>query len=195
MTPMSGTCHPPADRVGRSTAGAAPGGAPTRRGAPISAPAWTRAAARARPDARARVRGFTMVELLVVLLLLGLLAALAAPNLERFYAGLTRTSERDYILRQFAELGRHARQQGQAYVVRGGGARPDGTAAPGPGAAPGLVPYPIDLPEGWNIRLDRPLVVRASGACLGARLTLVYRTQVAAEVALAPPYCTVAGDG
>ena len=158
------------------------------------------------PDARERVRGFTVLELLVVLVLLGLLAALAAPNLERFYTGLTLDTERDYILGQFADLGRYARQQGQTYVVRGAGdtlqektpSRP--REAPGPAMASGnwssedMAPYPIDLPDGWEIRLDRPLVIRASGACLGARLTLVYRTEIDAVFALKPPYCTVADD-
>ena len=166
---------------------------------------------RPRPDAHERVRGFTVLELLVVLLLLGLLAALVAPNLERFYAGLTRSTERDYILGQFADLGRYAREQGQTYVVRGGSdALEDRTTGgssepPAPGSSPAtasgnwsgeaLAPYPIDLPEGWEIRLDRPLVVRASGACLGALLTLVYRTEISGEFALKPPYCAVVDDG
>ena len=32
--------------------------------------------------------------------------------------------------------------------------------------------YAIDLPEGWEIRLDEPLVVYANGLCLGAGLAL-----------------------
>ena len=151
-----------------------------------------------------------MLEILVVLVLLGLLTALVAPNLERVYAGLTRNTERDHILGQFADLGRYARQQGQTYVVRGAGdalhdraaGRTSEPLAPGssPTTAAGnwsvevMAPYPIDLPEDWEIRLDRPLVVRASGACLGARLTLVYRTVVDGEFVLEPPYCVVADD-
>ena len=166
---------------------------------------------RSRPDADARVRGFTVLELLVVLLLLGLLAAVAAPNLERLYAGLTRNIERDYILRQFADLGRYARQQGQTYVIQGAGDAPENRTTgrssepPAPEGSPasasgdwsaeaGAPSYPIDLPEGWEIQLDRPLVVRASGACLGALLTLVYRTEIEGEFTLKPPYCTVVDD-
>ena len=189
------------------------------------------------------VPGFTLLELIVVLVLVGLVTTLALPNLERLYAGLTRKTERDFILDQLAGLGRQAMLQGRAYVVFGtddaqeaelsgstwetgdaqeaelsgstwetgdaqeagpsGPAREAGDAASGgervplaghasgPSSHAGHERYVIDLPEGWEIRLEEPLVVRANGVCLGGELTLYHRGAVDVRLGLEPPYCRI----
>ena len=173
--------------------------------------------ARASPGLAA-APGFVLLELLVVLLLLGLLGALALPNLERLQGAVTTRTERDYILDQIAGLGRQAMLQERAYVVLGtrreGGdadisdavrmtpdaareqprTRPSGTPG-GPAPHPDHEHYVIDLPEGWEIRLDEPLVVHANGVCLGAGLTLYVRGAEDFRVELDPPYCRVGPDG
>ena len=159
--------------------------------------------------ALAPARGFTLLELVVVLALMALVTTLAMPGLERLSAGIAKRTERDRILDQFAGLGRQAMLHGRSYVVFGTGEardaeppepaqeRGDG-AAPGLSSAPpshaGLERYAIDLPQGWEIRLDPPLVVRANGVCLGAGLTLHHRGAVDRRVELAPPYCRVDAD-
>ena len=128
--------------------------------------------------------GFTLLELLVVLSLLGLVTALAVPNLQRLYASVSRTTERDHILDQFEGLGRDALANRRAYVVF--------EQPPGPEAAaafPGYESRAIDVPEGWRIGLDRPLVVRANGFCLGGELTLTHLGTQVVRTMLAPPYC------
>ena len=52
-------------------------------------------------------------------------------------------------------------------------------------------PHAIELPDGWEIELDPPLVVRADGVCLGARLVLRHHGIVDARVDLKAPYCRV----
>ncbi len=157
------------------------------------------------------VRGFTLLELLVALALVGLVAAIAFPNLERLYASVTRSTERDYILDQFAGLGLRAMRQGRSFVVSGTGApAASGPANPGAGLAPAdpgsdtrvvapvplsaYTPYDIDLPQGWEVLLDPPLVVRASGVCLGATLTLRYQGEAESRIDLAAPWCRVSPD-
>ena len=210
-------CTPaPADRRGAE----ARGGIVRESGRPSSnrAPLPSRAAAGLGWSAAPAVaRGFTLLELMVVLLLLALVTALAMPNLDRLAAGVARGTERDRILDQFVGLGRQAMLQRRNYVVFGtdagqdagqdagppasGGETADaareepGRGAAGPSSDPFLHAdherYAIDLPEGWEIGLDPPLVVRANGACLGARLTLRHRGAVAVEVDLEPPYCRI----
>ena len=158
--------------------------------------------------------GFTLLELLVVLALVGLVAAIAFPNLERLYGSVTRETERDHIHDQFTGLGLRAMRQGRNFVVFGEGA-PAASGLPGPeqigatltaedlastagdiASAPlaGFTSYSIDLPEGWEILLDPPLVVRATGVCLGASLTLRYQGEAEPRIDLTAPYCRVSPD-
>ena len=193
---IDGTSTRPARRIGR----AAPQRGAGRGGT-------------ARVDSAA---GFTLVELLVVLVLVGLVAALAWPNLERLQAAVVRGTERDYILDQLVGLGRRAMLEQRSYVVVGsGGARDPGLSGPvheaadPPAGQPGGLaehasdprlpadhaPYPVDLPEGWALRLDQPLVVRANGVCLGAGLTLYHMGAEDVRIELDPPYCAVDPNG
>ena len=149
-------------------------------------------------------------------MLVGLVTALAFPNLERLQGAVTSKTERDYILDQFAGLGRQAMLRRRAYVVFGSdrvqdagrsdiaGGTADATAqdrrawpagdGSGPSSFAGHDRYAIDLPEGWEIRLDEPLVVYANGLCLGAGLALYRQGEEDSRIVLEPPYCRVAPD-
>ena len=139
-------------------------------------------------------QGFTLMEFLIVLLLLALIAALAVPNLDRLYASIQRQTERDYILDQFAGLGRMALLRGRGLVVAG-----TGPTAPESLEASVLRAretdaelHAIDLPDGWTIDLSRPLAIGANGVCHGAELTLLYDGKVRIRLVLEPPYCGIA---
>lgn len=164
----------------------------------------------------AAARGFTLLELLVVLLLVGLIATLALPDTHRIRAAFTTSTERGYILDQIAGLGRRAMLEERAYVVMGtrreedagasdpprpahDGARNDPPAhlsdtRAGQASHSDYERYAIELPEGWEIGLDEPLVVRANGVCLGAGLTLYLRGAEDFRVRLDPPYCRPGPD-
>lgn len=146
-----------------------------------------------------------MLELLVVLVLAGLLVALAVPGVERLHGRIVRNTERDYILDQFAALGRQAMLQGRPHVVFstiGDGSDRDSAPRVASGhrseartvrslSMERFEPHAIDLPEGWEIELDAPLVVRANGVCLGTGLILRHHGVVDLRVDLEPPYCRV----
>ena len=139
-----------------------------------------------------RVWGFTLLELIVVLALVGLVTVLAVPNLERLYEGFTRKAEQGRILNRIAGLGREAMLRGRAYAVYGTGDNGDGA---GTGwQVSGFEPFDLDVPNGWEVSLDRPLLVRANGVCLGATVTLVHQGVSAAHIVLEAPYCRVASD-
>lgn len=141
--------------------------------------------------------GFTLIEMLFVLFLVATITALVAPNTERLHASIAGKTDREYILDQFASLGRMALRHGQAYVVSPPGPDgPEAAASSAARAAPPLhaaaKPYVIDLPEGWTIDLDRPLVVGANGVCFGAEVTLLHEGRIEARLALEAPYCRIA---
>lgn len=144
-----------------------------------------------RKEARSPRSGFTLLELLVVLALLGLATAIAMPNLERLYVAATQASERDHVLDQVTALGREAMLRGRAYVVFGDAPPPDSAEA---ARYADYETYVMDVPEGWRLDLDRPLVVLANGVCLGASLTLSHADAAAVRLELAPPYCRVDPD-
>ena len=151
------------------------------------------------PATRPGTNGFTLLELLFVLLLMAMIAAVAAPNLGRLYTSIQGKTERDYILDQFAGLGRMALRHGRAYVVSSIGlSGPQSGASSEPETAPppdsNADPYIIDLPKDWSVDLSRPLLIKPNGVCLGAGLTLHHQGRVDIRLALEPPYCRVATD-
>ena len=132
--------------------------------------------------------GFTLLELMVVLTLVGLIAALAAPNLQRLYGSLTRATERDFIVDQIAGLGAEALMRGRDYVLLDTTGRPEGDA---PVPPVGYVAYPLEVPPGWQVRVDEPLFVRANGVCLGGVVTLRHPESAPLRLELRPPYCRI----
>lgn len=152
-----------------------------------------------------RASGFTLLELIVVLVLVSLITMMAAPNLQRLYGAVARTTERNAILDRFANLGRHALLQRRAYLIVGSGA-PDAMQKPSPAADPedeGALspdhvspfeqhePYRINLPDGWTLHLPAPILVRANGVCLGGEVALSYNGAPDVRLVLEPPYCHV----
>ena len=132
--------------------------------------------------------GFTLIEVIVVLVILGLLAGLVLPNMPGLFESATRATERDRILDQFAALGAEALRQGRDFAVLGTGPDFD------PDTYTDFEPYPFVVPEGWEVLVEKPILVRSNGVCLGGRVTLRHAEAPPTELALVPPLCQVAAD-
>lgn len=135
------------------------------------------------------VAGFSLLELMVVLALVGLLAFVALPNLPNLYASATRATERESILDQFAALGREATLRGWDQVIVGTVGETAELEDEEVGALGNR--YALDLPEGWDVHLDRPLILRANGVCLGAEATILHNGTTVRRLVLKAPLCNV----
>lgn len=122
-------------------------------------------------------RGFSLLELLIVLALLGLMTALVAPRLQRTYEAIAGSGERAEVRRQLGRLPRLARIAGEPIVV-------------GEGDAAGLAAV-LALPEGWRVTPLAALRVEANGLC-HATVVRVEGLGDAEDLSLSMPTCEVA---
>lgn len=125
-----------------------------------------------------RVRGFTLIELLVVLFLIALLTAVVFPSMERMARSSQLKAERDAIVGRLGELGYEAFLSGKSVTLSSSSSAVRAS-------------YPIDLPEGWELRVTRSVVFLFNGICGGGEVTLIAPDKVSERLNLAPPYCEV----
>lgn len=96
------------------------------------------------------MRGFSLLEMLVVLVLMGLAAALVAPSLSRTADRVQEAGDRDDVRRLLMALPALARQQGGAIRI----------AAGEPVQPPGR-----SWPEGWSVLATTAVSITAAGWC------------------------------
>jgi len=121
------------------------------------------------------MRGFSLLEMLVVLVLLGMAAALVAPPLARTVDRVRESGEREDVRRALSRLPVLAREQGRSIEFVAGA----------PIELPGRL-----WPEGWGIVATSSIRIEASGWCGGGE---VRATGPAGprRWRLAPPDCRV----
>lgn len=122
--------------------------------------------------------GFTLLELVVVLALLGLATALVAPQGFRTIQTWRRATDVDAVLGALAALGADARTQGRRLSFQAG-----------PLPAEALK----DVPDGWTVVLDAPLVIEANGAC-GNTSGQLRDGGYVRHFTLEAPFCRIALD-
>jgi general secretion pathway protein G len=136
--------------------------------------------------------GFTLLELLAVLLILSLLAGMVAPRLSKMYESVQIAFERDEVLAQLNGLNYLAFQQSQDFVLTRfpveKGANDNLESAEKLEKEAITNELPLELPEGWQIRADTPIFFRANGACSGGMVYLQFQER-SFRVQLKPPFC------
>lgn len=95
-------------------------------------------------------KGFTLLELIVVLALLGLATALVAPSGFRMISSWHRATDLEASLQTVSALSVAAASEGRMRMLETGSVDADLLSG---------------MPEGWRIELDAPLTVQANGAC------------------------------
>lgn len=96
------------------------------------------------------MRGFSLLEMLVVLVLMGLAAALVAPSLSRTADRVREAGDRDDVRRLLMALPALARQRGELVRI----------AAGQPVVLPGRA-----WPDGWSVVAMTGLSITSSGWC------------------------------
>jgi prepilin-type N-terminal cleavage/methylation domain-containing protein len=121
--------------------------------------------------------GYTLLEMLVVLVILGLLVSMVTPRLIQLHRAVSLSSEKKAIYRQISTLGYKAHEQGRPVVL---------TNDPDTGQAPGE----LSLPPQWHIRVSGPISYNHNGFCSGGEITLQKDSYQKTHV-LEPPFCSM----
>lgn len=127
--------------------------------------------------------------------ILGALLAVALPQFSQLATSVRFSFERSDIEQQLLELPQVVRQSGRSGVLRDpADAAPvehasdttsDGASATDPRAPQTLH---LDLPQGWTMRVAKPILYRFTGACSGGTVELSVASAVY-RYALAAPLC------
>ncbi|HIE2335148.1 prepilin-type N-terminal cleavage/methylation domain-containing protein [Pseudomonas aeruginosa] len=116
---------------------------------------------------------FTLLELLVVLVIVGAIAAVALPGLVKMQETWARRTALDDLFNQLQTLGYRVRGDGRELLIGENGAVP---------------PELLRLPDGWTITARPPIRYMANGVCLGGELQ-VHQGGTTHTLLLQPPHC------
>lgn len=103
-------------------------------------------------------RGFTLIEMLVVLVLLSLMMGIAMPKLWNFYQRRTEQVQVDHVLYRIADLRQAAKHQGEPLFIN-----------PSDFAPKGQVPLPSD----WKLNQMQQLRFLTNGVTNGGEIKLI----------------------
>ncbi|MCV6637874.1 type II secretion system protein [Candidatus Albibeggiatoa sp. nov. NOAA] len=129
------------------------------------------------------MKGYTLLELMVVLFIFALLTGLVAPRLMTMYDTVQAAYQRDEIMSQISSLSYQAYQKGlnfrfETYPFKAENADYDVLKKN----------IKLDLAQEWQLIADKPIIFRANGACTGGLMHLKNDT-ISYPIQLIPPFC------
>lgn len=125
--------------------------------------------------------GFTLLEILVVMLLMGLMAGMALPQLERTVRGVEVRSQRDAAVADLSRLSYRLYVLGRRFELTEKSASQlldDGEPA-------------VHLARGWTLAAEQPIQFSAMGVCSGGTVQLKSPFGESIQLDLAAPACKV----
>ena len=129
-----------------------------------------------RPERMPRMRhgGFTLLEMIVVLAILGLAAAVVGPSMVKSIDTWRRKAAMDVLLDQLRALPGNARNSGKPITIS------DATLA--------SAAAPLRIDADWTLRAPKPWSVGANGVCQGGEV-IVGNVYGERTISVAPPFC------
>jgi prepilin-type N-terminal cleavage/methylation domain-containing protein len=151
-------------------------------------------------------KGFSLLEMLMVVFIIGLAAALVTPNLPLVFDRLAFANQRDSFYRDINTLPYAAFEANQDLFLAQDiqSARKDNTDGisdhqfidtntlntSGPYLSSNLRAVTLKVPEKWVLQIPEPIFYRASGFCSGGRI-IISAGLLTNELILSPPYCQI----
>ncbi|MBM3535199.1 MAG: prepilin-type N-terminal cleavage/methylation domain-containing protein [Alphaproteobacteria bacterium] len=144
---------------------------------------------------RREADGFSLLELLLALVLLGLLVSLVLPRLDRLYLSFLFWLDQDRIEREIASLSGRAYLEGKALRLSTwppptlGSAQSTHVSPPvsEPTGASDEAVRPT-LPEGWRVMVEPSILFRPDGVCSGGE-AVIQAGDIIRRLRLEPPRC------
>ncbi len=132
-----------------------------------------------------RPHGFTLIEVLVVMVVIGLLAGIALPRLYDIARRYELAAQKQNLLIEIGNLSYRAYQSGRQIQLASQG---------GASGETGQSPLPFKVPAGWQIELVQPVSYAFNGICSGGTFTLVNPDGERERFVMAPPLCRPTAD-
>jgi len=128
-------------------------------------------------------KGYTLLEMMIVLFIFALLTGLIAPRLSTMYNTIQGAYQRDEIMSQLSSLSFQAYKKGLHFQFETYPFKPNNTDYL-------TLQKHIDLtlPSDWTIVAPQPIIFRANGACTGGKVRLKHQA-LEYNIQLMPPFC------
>lgn len=129
-------------------------------------------------------RGFTLLELLIVLALVALISGIAGPNLHKLLGSVERITRHDGLVADIGGLSYRAFVLGQGFELDNTSQNNllnDGNPI-------------LAAPDGWQIKVKQPISYTFNGFCSGGAITLIAPDNTIEQLMLDAPVCRVRSD-
>ena len=138
-------------------------------------------------------KGFTLLEMLTVLFIIGLAASLALPNLSLIFDRIKFSNEQKNVYRSINTLSFKALSENRDLVLLNDAEKNLNNYELGIYNTATLSKISVELPKGWTINVEEPIFYKSSGFCSGGKISLSVG-QYNYPIKLIPPFCQINND-